>query len=380
MIVVSVAGTAGAQFEPVRVMMADSLARGDDVGLSICAIRDGETIIDLWGGTADVETGAGWERDTVINVFSTTKTMVALCALMLVDAGELDVDAPVARYWPEFAQAGKDRIPVRALLGHTSGLAGWEQPMQLDDLYDVEQACALLAAQPPWWTSGEGSGYHAMTYGHLVDGVVRRITGLSLGAFFAERVAGPAQADFWIGTPATVDERIARLIPPAAAGSVDWRAIPAQSVVRRALLNPVLDIRRVAGRDWRAAELAAMNGHGNARSVARIQSVISHGGSADTGITLRHKTINRIFDIQSDGVDRVLGFRLRFGIGYGLAAHIPDIPDGRVCWWSGYGGSVVVNDLDRRLTVAYVMNKMDASLVSLGRAGRYLRAIYAALN
>jgi CubicO group peptidase (beta-lactamase class C family) len=352
----------GTGFGAVRDLLQAGLDNGDDAGVSLCAIHDGDVIVDLWGGVADVETGAAWERDTVVNTFSITKTMVALVALLLIDRGELDPDSPVTRYWPEFS-AGE--VLVRHLLGHTSGLAGWQEPVTMDDVCDVEKTTALLAGQEPWWRPGDGSGYQAMNHGHLIGELVLRITGTSLGAFFAAEFGHP---DFYIGTPESVDDRIARLVPPPASG-IDWKRIPAGSVMRKTLGNPVLDIRRTGERRWRGAELGAMNGHGNARSVATVQARISHGDPIGA----------RIFDVQSDTTDRVLGLPVRLGLGYGLTGGVAEafLPDGRICWWSGYGGSLVVNDLDRRLTVAYVMNKMAPTLVSLERAARYLAAIYA---
>lgn len=367
-------------FEPVRDAAQTSLQRGDDVGLSICAIQDGETIVDLWGGIADTEAGTAWQRDTVVNTYSVTKTMTALAALLLIDAGELDPDAAMTRYWPEFGAGGKDRVLVRHVLGHTSGVAGWQQPVSVADICDVPAATALLAAQQPWWSPGDASGYHTISQGHLVGELVRRITGRSLGTFFADEIARPVGADFHIGTPASVDNRIARLIPPESRG-IDYSQIPADSIVRKSLLNPAISLTDVAGTLWRRAEIGAANGHGNARSVAQIQSTISMSGQHGP-VKLRPETVGRIFDVQAEGRDLVLGVALRFGLGFALPSPIsvPEVPDGRICWWTGFGGSLVLNDLDRRLTVAYVMNKMDGALIGLARAGKYVRAVYTALD
>ena len=171
-----VEGTCGAGFEPVYEALQHSLTSGADAGASLAVIVDGEFVVDLWGGVADVESGQPWSQDTIVNVFSTTKTMTALVALMLADRGEFDLSAPVSTYWPEFAAAGKTGVEVRHLLGHTSGLSGWETPMTEDELYDWDTACSRLAAQSPWWEPGTASGYHAATQGFLVGEVVRRIT------------------------------------------------------------------------------------------------------------------------------------------------------------------------------------------------------------
>src|SRR3954454_8233127 len=170
-------------------------------------------VVDLWGGWADEARTVPWAEDTITCVFSTTKTMAALAALVLVDRGELDLDAPVARYWPQFAANGKAGIKVRHLLSHTSGVSGWEQPITLEDLYDWDNSTALLAAQAPWWEPGTASGYHALTYGHLIGEVIRRITGQRLGEFFAAHIAGPLGADFHIGLPPSEFPRVASLVP-----------------------------------------------------------------------------------------------------------------------------------------------------------------------
>src|SRR3954470_24473381 len=183
-------GTCSARFDPLRELFAAKLESGEDLGASVAVNIDGEMVVDLWGGWADEARTAPWTENTIANVFSTTKTMTALAALVLVDRGELDLDATVAAYWPEFAANGKAGIKVRQLLSHTSGVSGWEQPITLEDLYDWDKSTALLAAQAPWWEPGTASGYHMLNYGHLVGEVIRRITGQRLGAFFAAHVAG----------------------------------------------------------------------------------------------------------------------------------------------------------------------------------------------
>ncbi|MDP9115834.1 MAG: beta-lactamase family protein [Actinomycetota bacterium] len=377
----TVDGTAEPRFDRLRERLQANLDDGTEAGASVCAVHDGRVVVDLWGGLADVETGTAWQRDTVVNTFSLTKTMTALAALLLVDAGQLDLDAPVAAYWPEFAEAGKAGVLVRHVLGHTSGVSGWEQEVTLADLYDTEAASALLAAQAPWWSPGSASGYHALSQGHLVGEIVLRVTGQTLGQFFAAEIGGPMRADYYIGTPERVDPRIAIMVAPPRS-EVDLKALPPQSLTRKTLLNPGVDVRQVRTRQWREAELGAVNGHGNARSVATVQALVSHGGSVDGGPALRRSTIDRIFEVQADGIDQVLGLPLRFGIGYGLAhpSAQPEIRQGRVCWWTGYGGSIVINDLDRRLTIAYVMNKMGSALIGLARGAQYLQAVYEALD
>src|SRR5438128_1841649 len=207
-------GTCSARFDPLRELFAAKLESGEDLGASLAVNLDGKMVLDLWGGWADEARTAPWTENTIACVFSTTKTMTALAALVLVDRGELDLDANVAKYWPQFAARGKAGIKVRHLLSHTSGVSGWDQPVTFEDVYDFDKSTAMLAAQAPWWEPGTASGYHSFTYGHLIGEVVRRITGQRLGEFFAAEIARPLGADFHIGLPASEFHRVADLVAP----------------------------------------------------------------------------------------------------------------------------------------------------------------------
>jgi CubicO group peptidase (beta-lactamase class C family) len=373
--VTGIEGEFDERFHGVAEALSKNLDQGLDVGASVAVVIDGEPVVDIWGGHKDPERSEPWERDTIVNVFSTTKTMTALCALVLVDRGELDLHAPVVRYWPEFAQEGKERIEIRHLLGHTAGLSGWSERLALEDLADWERCTSLLAAQSPWWEPGTASGYHAVTQGYLVGEVVRRITGQSLGTFFRESVAGPLGADFHIGLPSDADARVAPLIPPPPA---DLRAIGLPELGLRSLGNPPITGGTTALEWWRRAEIPAANGHGNARSVAAVQSIVSCGGHAAGSKIISREAVDAIFEEQSNGRDLVLGVPLRFGMGYGLASET--MPMGpRSCAWGGYGGSLVLNDLDARVTVAYVMNRMEPGILSDARGASIIMAAVLAL-
>jgi CubicO group peptidase (beta-lactamase class C family) len=372
-------GTLDARFAPLRREFENQLASGDELGASLAVVIDGRPVVDLWGGFADAGRTRPWESDTITNVWSTTKTVTALAALMLADRGELDLDAPVARYWPEFAANGKAEIPVRSILAHTSGVSGWEAPVTLEVLYDQERAAAL-AAQAPWWPPGAASGYHLIDYGHLVGELVRRITGQSLGRFVRTEIAGPLGADFHIGLADGEFPRVSDIVPPPPS-QIDLSRLPRDHPAWKTLTNPPLDASPALTADWRRAELGGANGHGNARSVARIQSVVSNGGEVDGVRLLSEATIERIFEQQSDGPDLVLLVPLRFGIGFALPKPetAPFIPEGRVAFWGGWGGSLIVNDLDRRMTFAYVMNRMSPGIIGSARSDAYLRALYGCL-
>lgn len=373
-----VQGTFDERFIGVRDLLAANLDSGKDVGASVSIVHDGQTVADIWGGTID-DAGTPWTEDTIINVWSTTKTMTALCALILADRGELDLHAPVARYWPEFAAEGKDAIEVRHLLGHTAGLSGWQEPMEEADLYDWEKATARLAAQAPWWEPGTASGYHAITQGYLVGEVIRRVAGQTVGTFFASEVAGPLGADFHIGTGPEHDDRIARVIPPAPLTAALEGADP-ESIAVRTLVNPLLRAEASWEQAWRRAEIPAAGGHGNARSVARVQSALAHGGEIDGVRLLSENGCRAVFEQQANGLDLVLGVPLTLGMGYGLSS--PETPIGlntSTCYWGGWGGSLVVCDLENRLCVSYVMNRMGEGTVGDERGIGILFAAYAAL-
>jgi CubicO group peptidase (beta-lactamase class C family) len=347
------------RFARVADVLAANLDSGQDIGASVAVVLDGQPVVDIWGGYKDPDATEPWERDTIVNVFSTTKTMTALCALILADRGELDFHTPVAHYWLEFAQAGKDRIEVRHLMGHTAGLSGWQEPVALQELADWERCTSLLAAQAPWWEPGTESGYHAVTQGYLIGEVVRRITGISLGHFFKQTVADPLGADFHIGLPAEAESRVAPLIAPPPADA-HTSGLPRLGI--RTLSNPVITGEVTAAQWWQRAEIPAANGHGNARSVAAIQSAVACGGEVRGTRLLSERGVEAIFEEQSNGRDLVLDVPLRFGVGFGLASETTPMGP-RGCGWGGYGGSLVVNDLDARVTIAYVMNRMEGSLI-----------------
>jgi CubicO group peptidase (beta-lactamase class C family) len=356
-----VQGTCDERFEGVRRALSTQLDTGADVGASVAVYLHGEPVVDIWGGYVDEAHSAPWERDTITNVWSTTKTMTFITALMLNDRAELDFHAPVAKYWPEFAAAGKEHVEVRHLMGHTAGLSGWDAPLAAEDLADWEKCTAALAAQAPWWEPGTASGYHAVTQGFLIGEVVRRITGESIGSWFAREVAKPLDADFHIGLPESEDGRVSNVIPPP---PIDPSAMGDElpEFMIKTFMNPPIDATMAHHGWWRRAEIPAANGQGNARSVAAVQSVIAGRGEARGVRLFSTKTADRIFEVQADGIDKVLGAPTRFGMGYGLST--VDMPIGpRACYWGGYGGSVIIMDQDTELTVCYVMNRMFPELL-----------------
>ncbi|HEX4890298.1 MAG TPA: serine hydrolase domain-containing protein [Alphaproteobacteria bacterium] len=379
---IDISGNCDSRLGGVKDAFASNFSLRDDVGASIAVVKDGELVADLWGGHLDRAGKTPWERDTIINVFSTTKTMSCLALLVLISRGLVDADAPVQNYWPEFGQNGKQGVLVRHLLSHTAGVPAWDQRLDSTALYDWDKVTSLLATQAPWWTPGTKSGYHAISQGNLVGEVVRRVDGRSVGKFFADEIAGPTGADFHIGLGAKHDSRVAPVIPvpPIEFGGGGGKEPDRNSIPYRAG-NPRLIAEQSWEIPWRRAEIPAAGGHGNARGVALAQAAVSHGGSLRGVNLLSSKTIDRIFDVQAAGRDLVMGIGVTFGVGYGLSSpRNPISPNPRVCYWGGWGGSLVVNDVDAGFTYAYVMNRMGEGTVGDDRAHAVLRAIYAALG
>ncbi len=354
-------GHADPRFAGVRDAFAANFARGEDVGASVAVTLGGELVVDLWGGHADAAKTRPWQRDTIVNVYSTTKTMTALCALLLADRDELDLAEKVAHYWPEFAANGKADITVAQLLAHSAGLSGFAEPVAAADLYDWNKATALLAAQAPFWAPGTAIGYHAITQGYLVGEVVRRITGKSLGTFFRDEIAGPLGADFHIGLAASEDDRVAELLPPPPGGSI--ADITSRPLTVNMATNPPINPRDTRTRAWRAAEIPAANGHGNARSVALVQALLANGGVVGGKRLLSEAGARRALEPQIKGEDMVLGGPAHFGLGFGLNGGAVPLPHDECCYWGGYGGSIIIIDMKTRSTIAFMMNKMASTTV-----------------
>jgi CubicO group peptidase (beta-lactamase class C family) len=373
-------GTCSAAFEPVKDAFAANFAERDEIGASVAVIAGDELVVSLWAGYADPARTRPWQEDTLTNVWSTTKAMTALCANLLIDRGELDPDAPVARYWPEFAAAGKAEMPVRWLLSHKSGLTGLAEPTALTDYYDWEKITSLLAAQAPLFPPGTTTGYQAITFGYLVGEVIRRISGQTCGQFFAAEIAGPLGADFHIGLPEPELSRCADLL--GVRPSEDEQAALAQAYANAApaalaaLANPQLSGDEANADDWRMAEIPAANGHGTAVALATIFATLTDG--SDRVISARTRDAARAGE--GTYLDLVLGFPLEFGLGFGLSG--PDHhygPSPRAFGHDGFGGSCVGADPEAGLAFAYVMNRMGMNLVDDPRKMTLIDAIYRSL-
>lgn len=376
----TVTGTWDARFRGVRDALEERLLNDDELGASVAIDLDGETVVDIWGGWQDPQRARPWQSNTIVNVWSTTKTVVNLAALLLVERGLLDVDERVAWYWPEFAANGKDDVLVRMLLAHTSGVAGWDGPVSVEDIYDREASVRRLAGQAPWWEPGTASGYHASNQPDLIGELVRRVSGTPIREFVETELASPLDADFRLGVPEADWERVATIVPPPPM-QFDLDALDPEGPAVKMFTGPALDASVANTPEWRRAGVSN-SGHGNARSVTRLLRVLSLGGEVDGHRLLSPETIELIFREQSHDVDLVLGIPLRFGIGWALPEQqsVPYVGQGRTCYWGGWGGSLVVCDVDRRLTISYMMNKMAPGIIGSDRSEAYVRAAYAAMD
>lgn len=384
MVNVAIEGTCDPRFGRVRDAFAENFARHGEVGAAVAASIDGEPVVDLWAGHADPARTRPWTRDTIVNVASTTKGPTAICAHRLADHGLLDLEAPVAKYWPEFAQAGKADIPVHLLLSHRAGLPAIDTPLPTEAFYDWDWMTRELAAQEPWWEPGTQHGYHAFTFGWLVGEVVRRITGKSLGRYWREEVAEPLGIDCHIGLAAEHDARVAEFIPPAPGQlDVDLELLKkAGPMVEKALNNPPKTVADMNTREWRGAEIPAGNAHTSARALARVFGALACGGEVDGVRVLSKEGIERARSEQASGPDAVLfGMPMRFGLGFSL----PLEGTGFGSWSAaafgsaGAGGSMAFADPEARVGFGYVMNQMRDEMPPDPRALRLTGALYASL-
>ena len=348
------------RFGALREEFERNFTERGDVGASFAATVDGEYVIDIWAGHRDGARTLPWEEDTIVCVFSTTKTMTALSALVLFDRGELSFDDPVTRYWPEYGQNGKESTEIRHFLGHTAGLPGFGEKLTEAQLYDWDYAIRVLERQEPWWQPGELCGYHAITQGFLVGEIVRRITGMSLANFFHENVAAPLGVDFHIGLDPAHFGRTAEMLSGGPIPEMPAEMIPEYMRGREPDLPDIMPPVTNTGA-WRQAEIPAGNGHGNARSVARAQTAIANGGSAFGVDLLSPATIEQIFREQGN----MDGMGVKHGIGYGLSGLFAEqMPkDVKTCFWGGAGGSTIILDHTNHVCMSYVMNQMDMNML-----------------
>ncbi|KAI9038268.1 serine hydrolase domain-containing protein [Aspergillus affinis] len=377
----SVQGTCDPTFAAVRDLLEKQVNSHDEIGASICVNIEGRTVIDIWGGYADRARTEPWKEDTIVPVWSITKTVMSLAVLILVDRGILDPYAPVAKYWPDFATPDKEKIQVRHFLSHTAGLPSWDPPLESHEFYDVPFALEKLVQQQPWWEPGTASGYHMTSQGYLIGELVRRVTGKTLGEFIHAELAGPRDADFHLPVSEEHWPRIGQMeLPPPLPVSFDG-----DEIQPRAFRGSKLAPEACNTPEFRRLGIGAMTGFANARAVNRILSIVSLHGEVDGKRFVSPETIDLIFQEQMSGKDLVLGYYIRLGMGYGLPPQDAErslkwIPDGRVCYWGGFGGSIGIMDLDRKMTITYAMNKMGYGTLGNENTVQYVKAVYEAFK
>ncbi len=401
-------------FEAVRDVFQANFDSGAEDGAAFAACHRGRVVVDLWGGIADTTTGRTWDEDTMVLTYSTTKGATAMCANRLAEQGLLDVDAPVARYWPEFAQAGKAAVTVADLLSHRAGLAWIDGTMSFDDVLAWDPVIEALARQEPSWEPGTDHGYHAVTFGYLVGEVVRRISGRSLGTYFREEIAGPLGADWYIGLPAELEPRVARLVPFATegggspfdllgslgSGSGDDPAMAELAAQLAEYLGPDGTLTRALAAPggalaseevWEdprlhAAEIPAANGICDARSVARVYGACVGDVPTPGGGTFRvldPGQLDRALVQQTQGPDRVLvGMDIQWGLGFMLnvgSLTLAGLGGPRSFGHFGMGGSLGWADPDLELGLGYVMNRMSLGATGDNRSADLIHATLAAV-
>ncbi|MFC1227616.1 MULTISPECIES: serine hydrolase domain-containing protein [Streptomyces] len=367
----TIGGEVAPGFEPVREAFAANFAQHGDLGAAVCVYQYGQPVVDLWGGVADPETGRPWTRDTLQLVYSATKGATATAAHMLAQRGALDLDAPVAKYWPEFATNGKADILVRWLLSHQAGLVALDQPVPLKEALAWHPMAAALAAQRPLWTPGTAHGYHGRTWGWLIGEVIRRVSGHTPGRFFAAEIAAPLGLDFFIGLPAGERNRVSRMVYQRP--DVDLTTVPAESLPEelRELVAAWRDPNSFSNRAYavtdpaeidfdspevQAAELPASNGIGTARALARMYAALI--GEVDGMRLIAPATLASATREQAGGKDQVMLIPSRFSAGYMLPTEANPMTGPNAFGHTGRGGSLGFADPERGIAFGYVMNNI----------------------
>ena len=392
-------------FLEARNIFEKSISSGFELGGSIAVEVQGKKVIDLWGGYLDHTQSKAWEENTLVNVFSTTKGIAAICLLQLIEKGLLDIEKPVCEYWPEFSVNGKENIPVKYLFCHKAGLCGVREPLESGAFSNWDLITSELAKQEPLWEPGTAHGYHAITYGHLVGELLRRIDGRTIGQYFKEEIAEPLNLDFWIGLPDSEFDRVSDIYP-SKPGPLQYLfplltklprfVLPGRAKflldfgdtskpVGAAFNNPPVSSNKgleANTKQWRNAEIPAANGHGTARSIAKLYGILANGGSRDGIHVLSPETIEKGRQTQSDGKDLVLGgMRTRFGLGFMLGTENVSMgPNPNAFGHGGAGGSLGFSDPDNNISLGFVMNQMHQGITAWKTATDVAESVYKALS
>jgi CubicO group peptidase (beta-lactamase class C family) len=373
------------RFRPVVEAFQENYRLEDEVGSAVSVVVDGRTVVDLWGGFKDGARQREWQHDTLVCMMSVSKGIMGLAFNLLVDRGLVDVNAPVARYWPEFAANGKETLPVRFLLDHRAGLPYLADPLWPGAIYDHEAVCKALAAQAPVWEPGSVAAYHIHNQGFLVGEVIRRVTGKTIGRFIRDELAAPLGADFMIGSMSDHDQaRCAEVMPNMQARLFAAKEVEAETLRSKVFVqNPAEPWpTTLNSRKWREAEIASGNGHGNARGVARIYGAFARGGELDGVRLTRPASIEAMITEQHNMTELMQERPYHQGLGILLntPAAVYMGPNPRAFGHHGIGGSIGFADPDARIGFSYCVNRMHAVGTNGPRAARLIDALYAALK
>lgn len=376
----TVHGTYDPPFEKVKDLLTQNILSEEELGASLCVNIAGKTVVNLWGGYADRTRTKPWTENTITAVWSLSKCVTNLAALILIDRGLLDPSANVSQYWPEFAANGKEEVKVWHVLTHSAGLPAWEQPVTLEDVYDVPKATERLAGQKVWWEPGIATGYHPLTQGTILSELTRRVTGKRAREFVAEELAAPLEADFQLGAAEKDWPRIAEMLAPPP--FTPPPGFDRNSLSMRVITSPTTPTDLPETEAFRKTELPSGNGFGNAKGIARILSMLSLGGTVDGKKFLSPETVQLAVTERIKGTDLVLKQSVRFGMGFGLPVQdgMNWIGEGS-CYWGGWGGSLGIMDVKNGITICYVPNRMkNPGKTGDSRVESYVKAIYEAVG
>lgn len=377
-------------FAPVRRALEQSFAERGEVGAAVAVFLDGKPVVDIWGGLANPRAGTAWTRETAVLAFSSTKGATSLAAHILAARGNLDLDLPVARVWPELAGAGKEAITLRHALSHRAGLPAIDEPLPVEAAYDWARMTAALEGQAPHWEPGTAHGYHPFTFGWIVGEVVRRVSGRSIGTFIRDEIAGPLALELWVGLPEEHEPRVARILPPPPPDRMTpflGAILTPTTLTARSFLNPMTFFAPgcVNSRAMRAAEIPAANGVATARGLAALYAGIIEGGRGGRPEIVPRETVREMGAVVSEGDDLVLLQPTRFSAGYMKTMETTEGtawfgPSPEAFGHSGAGGSFGMADPVARVAIGYVMNQMGSGALLNERGQAIVDAVYESLG
>tara|TARA_X000000368_G_scaffold152944_1_gene120566 strand:+ start:4145 stop:5293 length:1149 start_codon:yes stop_codon:yes gene_type:complete len=371
-------GTFDKNFEEVVSAFEKQYELGLDIGSSLAMTYEGELVVDIWAGSRDKAQTLPWEENTIVNVFSSTKNATSLSAYVLADRGQLDFSAPVAEYWPEFAQKGKENILVSHIMSHSSGLPGWDEPVAGHDLYDPDKVAALFENQEPWWEPGTAVGYHAITVGNLMGEIIKRISGKTVGNFFREEIAEPLDIDFHIGLEDSQHSRVAEIHQAVETKPEEMFELEEGSVMQKVMTNGIITAPDALTPEWRRSEIPAAGGHGNGRSIAESMALIANGGIYKGKRIFSEDLIKFALEEQVRGNDLVLVEPVRWGIGFGLPidniSWMGFLEEG-ACFWAGWGGSMSIAETNKKISFGYTPCLMEEGTIGAERSQNLVRSL-----